>query len=79
MDTAMQDDPTIRMDSLEALLGEQAVDCPYCGETISVLIDHSHPDGDWIEDCQVCCRPIRFDVVHDDLGEARLSTRHEDD
>ena len=44
-------------------LNEQSVGCPYCGETISVLIDDSLPEQNYIEDCQVCCRPIRFVVT----------------
>ncbi|MFP4520922.1 MAG: CPXCG motif-containing cysteine-rich protein [Fibrobacterota bacterium] len=43
-------------------LEEKEIQCPYCGETINVLIDPSVPDQDYIEDCRVCCRPIRFNV-----------------
>ena len=42
---------------------EQSISCPYCGETISVLIDDSLPEQQYIEDCQVCCRPIVIDVA----------------
>ncbi len=41
------------------------IQCPYCGEAIEVLIDCSVPQQDYIEDCQVCCRPIEFDVSID--------------
>jgi len=41
---------------------EQSVGCPYCGETITILVDGSLPEQQYIEDCQVCCRPIVFDV-----------------
>jgi len=34
--------------------------CPYCWEEISVLIDHSQNDQDYIEDCEVCCNPIQL-------------------
>jgi len=43
-------------------LKEQAVRCPYCGESIGVLIDCSVAQQDYVEDCQVCCRPILFSV-----------------
>lgn len=46
-------------------LDEKKVDCPYCGETIDVLIDPSVASQNYIEDCQVCCQPITFDVVVD--------------
>jgi len=38
------------------------VDCPYCGEPLDVSIDTSVGAQDYIEDCQVCCKPIRFRV-----------------
>ena len=38
------------------------IQCPYCGESIDVLIDCSVTHQKYIEDCQVCCRPINFDV-----------------
>lgn len=41
---------------------ERDITCPYCGETITVLIDGSVPYQEYIEDCQVCCRPIEFKV-----------------
>lgn len=42
---------------------EKDISCPYCGETITVLIDNSVPHQEYIEDCQVCCRPIEFSVA----------------
>ncbi len=44
---------------------EQAISCPYCGERIYVLIDCSVHQQNYIEDCQVCCRPINFNVSID--------------
>ena len=41
---------------------EYDVFCPYCGESITVLIDDSVAEQEYIEDCQVCCRPINFFV-----------------
>ncbi|MFT5521844.1 MAG: transcription elongation factor Elf1 [Enterobacterales bacterium] len=43
-------------------LFENDIHCPYCGELISVLIDCSVDEQEYIEDCQVCCRPITFKV-----------------
>lgn len=39
---------------------EQFFTCPYCLEEISMLLDPS-VDGSqtYIEDCEVCCRPIQ--------------------
>ncbi|MBL1275993.1 MAG: CPXCG motif-containing cysteine-rich protein [Ectothiorhodospiraceae bacterium] len=60
-------------------LQENSIQCPYCGETIHVLIDTSVPQQDYIEDCQVCCRPINFAVSLDDDGDAMVSVSHEDE
>jgi hypothetical protein len=39
---------------------EQPFDCPYCGEPISMLLDLSVQDTQtYVEDCEVCCRPIQ--------------------
>ena len=40
--------------------------CPYCGETLEVAIDCSVRRQEYIEDCQVCCRPIVLRVTLDD-------------
>lgn len=39
------------------------VQCPYCGEPITLLIDDSVDRQRYVEDCQVCCRPIEVTVV----------------
>ncbi|HAY46549.1 MAG TPA: CPXCG motif-containing cysteine-rich protein [Gammaproteobacteria bacterium] len=36
--------------------------CPYCGESLSLLVDISTGDQSYVEDCQVCCRPIEFSL-----------------
>jgi hypothetical protein len=45
-----------------AFLHEEKIICPYCGESITILIDPEDIDQEYIEDCQVCCRPINFSV-----------------
>jgi transcription elongation factor Elf1 len=39
---------------------EQFFICPHCGELISVLLDLSVSSQNYIEDCEVCCRPIEI-------------------
>ncbi|MBI4868246.1 MAG: CPXCG motif-containing cysteine-rich protein [Candidatus Wallbacteria bacterium] len=41
------------------------IDCPYCGETISLDFDFSEGDAQSFEiDCPVCCRPVDVAVRH---------------
>ena len=50
------------------------ISCPYCGEQIDILVDPSITEQSYIEDCQVCCRPLVLSVtVRDDeaWAEAR--------
>lgn len=37
------------------------VDCPWCGESFVTFFDISMGSQSYIEDCQVCCRPIQLD------------------
>jgi len=39
---------------------EAQISCPFCGEPLTILLDLSLPEQDYIEDCQVCCRPMRI-------------------
>lgn len=41
------------------------IDCPYCGEAVEIVVDTSVPFQQYIEDCQVCCRPISLSVAID--------------
>lgn len=42
--------------------------CPSCNAAISVLIDGSAGGQSYIEDCEVCCRPLTISFVADDAG-----------
>ncbi|MDJ0938959.1 MAG: CPXCG motif-containing cysteine-rich protein [Woeseiaceae bacterium] len=53
---------------MDRCLDERDIGCPFCGERITVLIDTSAGSQDYIEDCQVCCRPIRL-MIDADGGE----------
>ena len=58
---------------------QQGVNCPYCGEYIEVLIDPEEAGQQYIEDCQVCCRPIVFDITVALGGELVVSVRDENE
>lgn len=60
-------------------LTEQAIECPYCGESIDVLIDPSDAVQQYIEDCQVCCRPINFVISESIEGDLSVNVFSEDE
>ena len=39
---------------------EHFFQCPYCWETISMLLDSSLRQQTYVEDCEVCCNPIQI-------------------
>jgi transcription elongation factor Elf1 len=45
--------------------------CPYCNQAVTMLIDLSVNSQTYIEDCEVCCRPIeiRYTVRSGDLED----------
>ena len=46
---------------------EAIVYCPHCGEPNEVALDPgSGDDQEYVEDCQVCCRPIVMRLVVDE-------------
>jgi len=60
-------------------LTEKSIGCPYCGETIEVLIDSADLEQQYIEDCQVCCKSIIFLVSESVAGELTVSVYSEDE
>ena len=60
-------------------LTQEIVSCPYCGESIEVLIDQEEIGQRYIEDCQVCCKPINFLVSIDAGGRLLVSVRDENE
>lgn len=61
------------------MLSYQSVHCPYCGEPLELALDGSAGEQSYIEDCQVCCRPISVSVALDEDGEpyARVAGENE--
>lgn len=53
--------------------------CPYCSEMLNVLIDPQDIGNEYIEDCQVCCRPIVFSITETGFGEIEVNVRDEND
>ena len=62
------------------MLSEIHIDCPYCGERFVSLVDTSIDQQEYIEDCQICCNPIVFEVRLDTIsGEPTLTVRRDND
>jgi Cysteine-rich CPXCG len=47
------------------------VQCPYCGERLETRVDLSAGERAYIEDCEVCCRPIEFAIELAENGALR--------
>ncbi|HYL71900.1 MAG TPA: CPXCG motif-containing cysteine-rich protein [Candidatus Dormibacteraeota bacterium] len=58
------------MESRASLAPEEfvAVRCPWCGERLETRVDMTADDAAYIEDCEVCCRPIEFSIERGDGG-----------
>ncbi len=53
--------------------------CPYCGEELEVAVDCSVRRQVYVEDCQVCCRPIVITLVSADGEVESIEARTEDE
>jgi hypothetical protein len=56
-----------------------AASCPHCGEPIELVVDPSNASQSYVEDCEVCCRPIvvRVEVVSD--GDTGVTVARENE
>ena len=90
-DTSPDDDPDDDFDD-DALLDDEfavgdgvadlsgLVSCPYCGESVEITLDPgSGANQQYIEDCQVCCRPWVVSVSYDEDGTAHVFVDASDD
>ncbi len=60
--------------------GTARVGCPYCGAVVEVVLDpggSSHQE--YIEDCEVCCRPWHLTVHWSHDGNASVTARTEEE
>ncbi|WP_420128936.1 CPXCG motif-containing cysteine-rich protein [Longimicrobium sp.] len=54
--------------------------CPYCGEPVDIALDPgSGPRQEYVEDCQVCCRPWQVHVTYLSDGSAEVTVEASDD
>lgn len=58
---------------------EADVTCPYCGEPGVIGLDPGGgPTQEYVEDCQVCCRPWQVRIQYDDTGTADVRLAESD-
>jgi Cysteine-rich CPXCG len=51
--------------------GDAVITCPHCGESIEIALDAgSGARQEYVEDCEVCCRPWRVHVHYGNDGHA---------
>ena len=51
---------------MDPQLLDRKIGCPYCGETMEIVLDLSAGSQSYIEDCQVCCQPMQVSFAAED-------------
>ena len=59
------------------MLDTAHIQCPYCWESIEIVVDPSAGSQTYVEDCFVCCRPIEITVDVDYEGDINVSAKIE--
>ena len=50
------------------------VQCPYCGEAVEITLDPGSGNAQqYVEDCEICCRPWTVQVRYASDGTAAVS------
>jgi len=56
------------------------VNCPYCAEPVELVLDPGSGESqDYVEDCEVCCRPWQVTVTYASDGSASVDVVSLDD
>ena len=55
---------------------EHFFQCPYCWQTISMILDESVSQQEYIEDCEVCCNPIEVTVQFENTALSFFSVEN---
>jgi len=60
-------------EGLPGLLPDEfvSIQCPWCGERLETHVDLTEGEASYIEDCQVCCRPMQLTLELEDNGALR--------
>ena len=53
---------------------EKFIQCPYCLENVSILLDTgAQSNVNMVDDCEVCCRPIEISYIVEEGVVSSLS------
>ncbi len=52
--------------------------CPYCGEPVHLLADEEMLGESYVEDCEVCCRPMVV-TLFESAGELQVYLKNENE
>ena len=56
------------------------MECPYCGEWVTIFIDPSGGESQtYVEDCPVCCRPWTVHAVEEEPGGFAVGVGRQDE
>ena len=55
------------------------IQCPYCWENIDITIDNNGENQQYIEDCQVCCRPINVHISLNETQQVQVNVYTDDE
>lgn len=60
------------------MIQHETITCPYCWESIEIMLDLSVDEQQQVEDCSVCCRPIvvRYSAVDGELEALDVSAEN---
>lgn len=58
-----------------SLLNTIVIECPYCGESIELVVDASVSQQIYIEDCSVCCQPMSLTIEASNPDDISINAR----
>ncbi|MEE3233835.1 MAG: CPXCG motif-containing cysteine-rich protein [Candidatus Latescibacterota bacterium] len=58
---------------------ELEINCPYCGEFFSIVVECFVGNQSYIEDCYVCCRPVGLFMKIGEEGSVSVEARRENE
>lgn len=64
---------------MTASIFDTQIQCPYCWEQLDVIIENCGEDQQYVEDCQVCCRPINFHIIVNEYQKVQVNVFTDDE